>query len=404
MTPQHWRQRVPPMAQRMARQLAQQLATVAACALAGLAQAELPVETVSATVLPPQDAHRVYLSDPVLGHLVDGRTHVIDGNTMRYLGLVGTGFAGASTLSRDGKTFYVATSYNSRLQRGTRTDVVEVYGTDDLVLRHEILIPTKRAQSLPMKALLATTADSRFLLIQNATPATSVTVVDLLAQKVTADIPIPGCYGAIAWPKHPRRFSSICGDGSLATFELDEQGSAVTAQAPLRFFDPDVDPVYVHYEQVEDRLLLLSFLGQVHTLTLAGEQASAAAPWSILDTATRKHNWRPGGYQLFAVEPRTQRLFVGMHSKGAEGTHKNPAEEIWVVDLAAQKRIARVPGEAALGMVMSKADKPRLFVLSAINNRVLAYDPTVKTIQAKKYKPLIASAPIGETPIFLSLP
>lgn len=192
--------------------------------LAPPAHAELPVDQPSVAKLPPVDAYRIYLADPVMPHLVDGRTYVVDGKTLRFLGLMGSGYAGSTALSRDGKTFYVATTYYSRLVRGTRVDVVEAHRTDDLSYLYEIEIPSRQAQSLPMRALLTTTADDRFLLVQNATPATSVTVVDLQAQRVATEIATPGCYGVIAWPSQARRFSSVCGDGKLATYDLDDKG------------------------------------------------------------------------------------------------------------------------------------------------------------------------------------
>lgn len=374
------------------------------CAAAPWAWAELPVESARIVQLPAQDAYRVYLGDPVMGHLVDGRTHVVDGNTMQYLGMVDAGYAGASALSRDGKQLYVAATYYDRLTHGTRTDVVEIHDTADLSLRGEIVIPSKHAQSLPMKALLATSADDRYLLVQNATPATSVTVVDLAAKKVLLEIANPGCYGVIPWPDQPLRFSSICGDGTLATYGWTEQGQPTQPLKPLAFFDPDKDPVYVHYELDGKRLLLLSYLGQVHELTLDGEQPAAGRGRNLIDAAARKQHWRPGGFQVFALEPRSQRLFVGMHRNGAEGSHKNPADEIWVVELASGKRQARVPGHMALGMTMAKTDRPRLFVLSAKDNRLLSFDIPARAIRAETFRPARTSAPMGETPVYLTTP
>jgi len=300
-------------------------------ALVPAARAELPVEQPGVVKLPPVDAYRIYLSDPVMPHLVDGRTYAVDGKSLRFLGLMGTGYAGSTALSRDGKTFYVATTYYSRLVRGTRADVVEAHRTDDLGYLYEIEIPPKQVQSLPMRALLTTSADDRFLLVQNATPATSVTVVDLQAKRVTTEIPTPGCYGVIAWPSQPRRFSSVCGDGKLATYDLDDKGVLAASSVTEPFFDPDKDPVFMHYELVGDELTFVSYLGAVHTIQLSGAKPTAAPPWSMLDAAVRKQGWRPGGYQLFAIEPRSGRLYVGMHDKGAEGSHKTPAKEIWVV-------------------------------------------------------------------------
>ena len=120
---------------------------------AGAARAQLAVETIKMEPLQAPDTNRIYLSDPAMPHLPDGRIHVVDGASMRYLGMLGAGFAGFYVLSPDRKTLFVSTTYLSRLQRGTRTDVVEAYDTGDLTLRYEIEIPPRRSQGLAIKAL-----------------------------------------------------------------------------------------------------------------------------------------------------------------------------------------------------------------------------------------------------------
>jgi methylamine dehydrogenase heavy chain len=360
--------------------------------------AELPVEQNRIEPLLPANDLRLYLTDPVMGHLVDGRVHIIDGGKMRYLGLIGTGFSASTVLSPDRQHLYVATTYHSRLQRGTRTDVVEIYRTDDLTFEREIEIPAKHAQGLQIKALMQPSADGRFLLIQNATPATSVTVVDLAAGKVTAEIPNPGCWGTLPWPQKATRFSSVCGDGTLQTFDVDAQGQAAGSQRSNRFFDPDTDPVFMHYEMVDNRATLVSYYGTVHRINLSGEQPSFAPTWSLLDGATKKQGWRPGGFALFAVDKRTDRLYIGMHAKGAEGTHKTPAEQIWTVDLSQQKRLSRTPGHAALSMTLTHSEKPQLILLNAADNTLVALDVGKPGGLAK---PIQKSAPFGETPVYL---
>ena len=377
------------------------LAATLSHAFVPAARADLPVEQLTMEKLLPIDPYRIYLSDPAMAHLVDGRTHVVDGKSMRYLGMLGTGFAGLTTVSRDRQTIYVATTYHSRLQRGTRTDVVEVYRADDLSFQHEIEIPPKHVQGLAMRALMATGADDRWLLVQNATPATSVTVVDLQARRVTAEVPTPGCYGVIPWPSQARRFSSVCGDGTLITFDLDDQGAVASRQVSEPFFDPDKDPVFMHFELVGDRLTFVSYHGGVYTLDLTGAKPASVKPWSMVDAAAGKQGWRPGGYQLFAIDPRSARLYVGMHNKGAEGSHKSPAKEIWVFDLKSRKRVARMQGHTAVSMNIARTEAPQLFVLSGADNRILSFD--LKSDRAPA-KPLARSEPVGETPVFLGLP
>jgi methylamine dehydrogenase heavy chain len=127
-----------------AQQVARNLLAAAVVAVVPAAHADLPAEPVTMVKLAPVDPYRLYIGDPAMGHLVDGRTHVLDGTQLRYLGLLGTGFAAATALSPDRRTIYVATTYYSRLQRGVRTDVVEVYSADDLNFQHEIVIPAGR--------------------------------------------------------------------------------------------------------------------------------------------------------------------------------------------------------------------------------------------------------------------
>jgi len=363
---------------------------------AGAAQAQLAVETLKMEPLQAADSQRIYLSDPTMPHLVDGRIHVIDGAGMRYLGMIGSGFAGSSVLAPDRKTLFVATTYLSRLQRGTRTDVVEAYDTGDLTLRYEIEIPAKRAESLPIKALSAVTTDGRFLLIQNATPATSVTVVDLQQRRVAGEFANPGCWGVIPWPSAANRFSTVCGDGTLATFELDADGKAGAPSVSKPFFDPDRDPVFMHYELLGDELVMVSYHGSVYTVQLAGAAPTAREPWSFVDAAAKKQRWAPGGYALFAIDPDTRRLYVGMHDQQAEGSHKNPAKQLWVLDLAAQKRVARLPGGMALSMAMTHGQPRRLYLLNA-ENRLVSIDPAAPNAKRKR------SEPVGETPIYLEL-
>jgi methylamine dehydrogenase heavy chain len=374
------------------------LGALAVAGAAAAAPPELPNEQVTQATLPAPDGQRIYLIDPALPHLVDGRAHVVDGGPMKYLGLLGTGYAGFVTLSADGRLIYVATTYHSRLQRGTRTDVIEAWRSDDLTFDHEIELPPRRAEALQIRALTGISADGRFLLLQNATPATSVTVVDLPGKRVASEFANPGCWGVLPWPSDPLRLSSVCGDGKLATYELDAEGKLKSTQASGRFFDPDTDPIFMHYEAVGDMLSFVSYHGRVHRVKLDAGGPHFEPPWSLLDAATSREGWRPGGFQLFAIDRRKDLMYVAMHPKGGEGSHKTPAAQLWVVDLKAKRRIARLPGHGALSMAMSAAPPQRLYLLRAEDNRIVSLDLSRTPTPTK---PLARSEPVGETPVYL---
>lgn len=360
----------------------------ALAASAGLARADLPVEELKGgTRLPPATSHRLYVMDAVFNHLVDSRVNIYDGDTMKFLGLVPTSFNGHMTVSADGKDIYVMTTYYERLNRGKRTDVVEAWDAETLTPKFEVPIPQKRAQALNYRNYLRQSTDGGLLLVQNATPASSVTVVDLktrqFADEVTA---AAGCWSIIVLPSRPRSFASICGDGALLTVDLDQAGKPMGQQRSQPMFEPEKDPIFTHTENLGNTFYFVSYNGNVYSADFSGKDAVFGKPWSLLDASGKDQGWRPGGYNLLAVNQASKRLYVGMHPNGAEGSHKTPAAEIWVYDLATRKRVARVPGKNALSMSVSQDDQPRLYTLDGGNVNIYDAAPAAPvfkgTIQA----------------------
>ncbi len=323
------------------------------------------------TTLPRIDAkhaQRVYVIDLAISHISDGRIRVLDAISGRFLGMVSTAYVGNMALSPKRDELYVATTHLSRSYRGDRADVLEVYGADDLAFKYEVLLPAKRAQALNYRWLVSTSANGRFVFVQNATPATSVTVVDLQTRSVAAEVPTPGCWGALPSSSHPSRFSTLCGDGTMATVTLDESGKPADRQVSAKLFDADADAWFHNAERVGDRYWYVSFQSKVTELDLGGAVAQVKATHDLIATpAERKAGWRPGGYQVAAVDPSGRYLVAGMHSKGGEGSHKLPAEKLFVLDLATGKRLPSLPGNMAIAMTFS-ASGQRLHVLDGATN------------------------------------
>jgi methylamine dehydrogenase heavy chain len=353
---------------------------VAALTVASLAMppvhAEPGSEQVSVRTLPPATPYRVYVADFAINHIVDGRLHIVDGDTRKYLGVVATGFGGLPTLSPDRTELYVATTYYSRLSRGERADVVDIYDLGTLAHKGEIAIPPKHAQALPYHGTIRTSSDGRFLFVQNATPATSVSVVDLRSRTFVAEVPLPGCWIILPSQSVPGRFATLCGDGTLITVTLDEQGKPATLKRSARLFDPDRDPLFVHAENVGDRYTFVSFHGSVYAADVSGEVARIEPPWPLVTGADARRNWRPGGYQPLALHEASGRLFVALHPNGREGSHKEPAAEVWVFDLASHKRLARLPVSNATAIAVSRGERPRLFALDGLKMALATYDAT----------------------------
>jgi methylamine dehydrogenase heavy chain len=198
---------------------------VLAVAIGGAAPADEPIDEIVVLPLPPATPYRVWVSDFALNHLVDGKVHIVDGKTGAYQGVVPMGFTGATTLSPDGSRFHVATTYYDRGTRGNKVDVLESYDAGTLEFLGEILLPPKRAMALTYEPLAAITQDGRFALIQNATPASSVTIVDLAGKRVAGEIDTAGCWAVHPSPTTAARFTTICGDGTFETIELTDAGA-----------------------------------------------------------------------------------------------------------------------------------------------------------------------------------
>jgi methylamine dehydrogenase heavy chain len=349
---------------------------VAAALLASLlaataARAELQPETIDVLTLPPGTPDRLYVMDMTFEHMVDSRVAIIEGENLRYVGTVAP--VALQAVSPDRTEFYSVATYYTRLNRGDRTDQVDVYDARTLALLAEIPVPAKRAQAIPYQELLRTTADGRFLLLQNATPATSVSVVDLKARKFVAEIPTPGCWGVLP-ARNPLRFATVCGDGALMTVTLDAAGNEAGRERSASFFDADNDPIFIQSARSGDTLYLFSFAGRVFEANIEGDKPKLGKSWALAPDAEGAKRWRPGGLQPFVAHEPTGTLYVAMHSGGANGTHKNPAEEIWAVDLASRKLRGRVAADGVvLSINVTRDAAPRLYALDITKGGILQY-------------------------------
>jgi methylamine dehydrogenase heavy chain len=328
-----------------------------------LAAPPLPAEHLTQTTLTLGNPHWIFVLDEAFSNEIDARVHLFDGDTYRRLGQIDAGFVPGFNLSPDGKTTVVGTTYFARGSRGARTDVVEFTDNTTLSVTHEIVLPTKRAQTLPSYFNIAFSQDARFLYVAYITPAASFGVLDPAKNAVVDEIDTAGCVLVI--PSGPNRVSSICESGRLLTVTLDAQGHEATRAVSDAFFDPDKDPVFVQGVPTRNGFAFLSYLGEVHEVDLSGPQPVFGKPWSLVDAADKAQSWRPGGMQVGAIHRKSAQLFVPMH-RGGEGTHKQGGTEIWVFDLKTHQRLARWPMASiklapVLAIQVSQDDAPILF-------------------------------------------
>jgi methylamine dehydrogenase heavy chain len=329
--------------------------------------APLPAEKLAVAKLPARNPHWIYLIDESLYNDVDARIVLYDADQRRVLGQIDAGYYPSVSISADGNTTIVATTYFARGSKGTRTDVAEFTDNATLDTNREIVLPPKHAQTYPTPYGASLSDDGRFLYVANITPATSTTVVDLKTNTVAGELDTAGC--VFAYPAGPNRVSSLCESGKLLTISLDASGKETSRAESAAFFETDKDPVFAQGLQSTEGVVLLSFLGQVHEVNLAQAPATIKAPWSLVTDAERG-KWRPGGNQMGALHRGLGRLYVPMH-QGGEGTHKDGGSEIWVFDMATHKRLARWPVAAKYkldsisAVQVSQDQQPLLFAVGS---------------------------------------
>lgn len=306
--------------------------------LACAARADVGVEQPGgvATLPTPASAHWIVISDFVLQ-----RNAFVDLDDGRFLGMISTGYGvQQSAYPRRRAEFYLPETYYSRGSRGLRTDVVSIYDEATLAPTGEVGIPPKRATNTLATGNVALSDDDRFLAVFNMTPATSLSIVDVVARSFAGEIPTPGC--SLVFAGGARRFLMLCADGALLQVALDDSGHLLRLERSAPFFDPDRDPVTEKAVRAGMRWLFVSFEGRVHTVDLSSGAPRFEPPWSLADDADRQAGWRIGGNQHLAVHEASGRLYTLMHQGGPD-SHKEPGMEVWAFDLATQRRVLRIP-------------------------------------------------------------
>jgi methylamine dehydrogenase heavy chain len=328
----------------------------------------LQSETAGTTPFPGLTAHELAYSAMDSVGAAPG-IRIIDGDTARLVGTVYSSQYENFAWAPDHRTLYVSETYWTMGNRGTREDVLSIYGGSTLRNEGEITLPG-RLISDPKTNTFALSGDGHYAYDYSFQPAPSVSVVDLEQRKLLASVEIPGC--GLVYPFGERGFASLCADGSLAVIDADAHGK-YSVHRSKRFFDIMDDPVMD--ESIGDARSGLAFFitnnGWIHPVHL-GDQPRFDKAWSIeqaagLSPATSKVGsitWRPGGQAFAAYQRSTGRLYVLMH-EGHPWSSEQAGTEIWVLDSQQHRLLQRweVPESASLVAITPDAH-PLLFALS----------------------------------------
>jgi methylamine dehydrogenase heavy chain len=303
--------------------------------------ADVPVDPIPKSLsLPeayPDSWVVVYaVSQPVLGSyaIVD-----VAAKSKDYQGQFQGAFYSSLVAPADGAALYVAESFFASGGYGKRTDVVTVTQKSTLIPIAQIVMPgSKRA--IMSGSRMDLTHDASMLLVLNFTPASSVTVVDIHKREVTNEIPIPGCTSI--YPSGTRGFSSLCANGTLATFTLDAKGRVLQENRSKPFNDIDNDVLYMDPAQRDGIDYFITEKGNVRVVDMTSDVPSIGLVWTLITPEQVDDGWRTADGAFAAVDDRGN-LYVRLHRETGYEKQLSDNTEVWVYDVATRKRTRRIP-------------------------------------------------------------
>ncbi len=316
--------------------------------------------------------HWIIAVDVSFFHMSNAKIIVLDADSddphARFKGMFNGSFIPQFYQGKTKPLLYIIETYHSRGNRGERTDVLTIYDKENLSPVGEVIIPPKRTSGMPTNFHLQLVDDEKLALIYNFTPAQSVSVVDMDKREFVGEIPIPGC--ALVYPMAGRAFASLCGDGAMYSVQLDEHGAQKSSSRTEKFFDPDNDPIMEKAAIHNGVAYFPSFDGKIVPVDLNGDTPKVLPSWSMVEGVDG--GWRPGGISVIAADSNGF-LYVMMHSDGREGSHKDPASEIWVVDTAKKSVSRRIELEMpVITIALTRDDE--LLVATTVEMNIDVYD------------------------------
>lgn len=335
------------------------VAAASLCLCTGAVQAELPAEPIPNVVklTTPYPAGYALVHDFAFAGLIDSKFALVDTQNQTYKGMMSAGQFATINFSKKRQKFYVGETIHTRGVRGQRQDIVTVYDFENLDVVKEIDIPPKRMNVVINEASVVMTADEQFLLVFNMNPGTSITVINLDSEVVVGEIPMPGC--TLMYPDTQRGFFSLCGNGGLVHLTLDDQGAEASRWSSEVFNDIDADPLSEKAAYIDGVWYLVTYQGEVQPIDVTGDRPSIEERWWLASATDRAANWRPAGWHGKAGNNTDgkAKLWVAMTPDGYNGSHKDPATEVWLMDVSARSMLKRITLEVpALSIDVNQAN------------------------------------------------
>ncbi len=350
------------------------------------ALAELPAEPTPAINTLPADYPDsfVFVVDANFFGIEAGKVVIADvgAEAMHHRGAVSAAQFGYFAAAKSRNELYTVETFYSRGSRGARTDVLTIWDKTSLDPVAEVLLPGgKRAQTLTERGAFQLSHDDRFAYVFNFTPASSVTVVDLVSRRIVGDVDIPGCTHAFALKAGG--FASLCGNGGIVSTKLDANGKLAGQTMSEPFTDIDNDPMFTRPTIINGVAYFPTYSGKIQPIDFNGDEAIVGEAWPITAppaASSGKKSWRdripglgkksgggswlPSGWQLTASDD-SGRLYVLMRETGTIDDHDAGGNEVWVIDTKSRSVVDRVTlrGDSQLIEITAGAD-PYLVVVN----------------------------------------
>jgi methylamine dehydrogenase heavy chain len=201
----------------------------------------------------------------VRGGWENGGTRIWNGDTGKMVGLVSTGRWSDLALDPKRRFIYVSESIWTKVNRGTRQDMISVYDSVNMALVTEIPLPGRLIIGT-MKNNFVISDDGKTGFVYDFSPASSVIVVDLEKRKVGQVVELPGCASLV--PVTGIGFSALCSDGTIATVTVGPKTSTVSHSQP--FFKAAEDGVFdfFTYDRTKGEIVTLTYTGLIRTVKL----------------------------------------------------------------------------------------------------------------------------------------
>ncbi len=328
------------------------LALLSSFLLTSSLQADIKPETLGVETLDEYPVHGVLVNS-----MFANASDLYDADTGEMLGQLSLGYwTNAIEIDKPNKLFHVAETYMSRGARGIRTEVVTSYEFRTLSAVNEVIIPNKRSSGSPHSSYTGLTDDARFMMVNNITPAMSISVVDLRHSKLTTEIATAGC--GLVYPVGDRSFLQLCGDGAVQLLTLNNSGEEKSRIRSERFFDVNTDPLMEKAIRTDRGWVFPSFKGDLYRVAVDKQSISVD---KLFNVDLNNEGWRIGGIQSIAYHRQSDVLLTLMH-EGGEDTHKDPGTEIWFFNLTSGTRLHRMKlDEMASSFTVSQDDQPLIY-------------------------------------------